>query len=88
MPDDEVKSLYGGTHISLDYMNSFYGAVSGPLNICVQLKMMSSHMGKLFFFVCIALPCRINVVFEAVVVFGGARSYLILSKILFLCVYF
>ena len=39
MSEEEVKSLYGGTHISLDYMNSFYGAVSSAL-LCVACTYM------------------------------------------------
>nr|KAG5698473.1 hypothetical protein BaRGS_022003 [Batillaria attramentaria] len=35
VPDEEVKALYGGTHISLDYMNTFYG--KGPMHQMIDL---------------------------------------------------
>ncbi|XP_076435703.1 5'-nucleotidase domain-containing protein 2-like [Babylonia areolata] len=35
LEDEEVKRLYGGTHISLDYMNTFYG--KGPMHQMIDL---------------------------------------------------
>jgi HAD superfamily 5'-nucleotidase-like hydrolase len=35
VPDDEVKSLYEGTHVPVDYMNTFYGV--GPMHQMVDL---------------------------------------------------
>lgn len=38
VPDDEVKSLYEGTHVALESMNTFYGLVRIFIWVNMPLK--------------------------------------------------
>ena len=71
--EEEVKSLYGGTHISLDYMNSFYGAVSAAL-LCITYTYMwlsaSAHC-LCVSVLCMSLCLSVSLSFSSFVCGGG-----------------
>lgn len=69
VPDDEVKSLYGGTHVSLEYMNTFYGA--GPMHQMIDLFAIPeitliSHVSEFFY--------QHNIVYDPEYVFYDIRN--------------